>query len=476
MRLAALYVAGAAVAAGVLIYQAYDTAGTLNDRDLNLRAGDIARYVPFDPQHGIRVELPAKLAAAYQAGASADILAVRTADGRVIAAFPPSFGEVVAKWPTPGEDPSYFRLRNFGPESQDYYGLNVSLDSAAGPLSITVARAAGADALVSTLLREFVLDVAWIIPLFVVVTVVVGVLVIRRGLKPIREISEIAATIGPNKTDIRLSDTNLPTEVVPLVGAVNRALDRLEQGFAVQRRFTANAAHELRTPLAIITAALDAMEGNGDLTKLKSDVARMNRLVEQLLRVARLDAIALDTSDTVDLRAIAGDVVAAIAPWALAQGRKVALAAPDQPVPVRGNEHAIGDAIRNLIENAIVHSPPRIEVGVSVHAGGSVSVLDHGPGIAPEDREAIFQRFWRGKGAASNGAGLGLAIVREIMNAHRGSVGVEAGPNGGAIFTLSFAARDGPPAAAGIRIDASSNIGSDHRQREPLFLRGAPDG
>jgi len=461
VRLAALYVVAAALAAGFLIYQAYDTAGTLNDRDLNLRAGDIARYATSDPQRGIRLDLPAKLAAAYELGSSADIFAVRTADGAVIAASPPSFGEVVAKWPAPGDDPSYFRLRNFGPESQDYYGLSVGLDSAAGPLSITVARATGADALVSTLLREFVLDVAWVIPLFVIVALAVGVFVIRSGLKPIREISEIAATIGPDKTDIRLSDRNLPTEVAPLVGAVNRALDRLERGFAVQRSFTANAAHELRTPLAIITAALDAMEGDGELAKLRSDVARMNRLVEQLLRVARLDAVALDTSDTVDLKEIAADVVATMAPWALAQGRTVALAGPDLPVHVRGNQHAIGDAIRNLIENAIVHSPPRTEVGVRVGAEGSVSVLDHGSGISPADRDVIFQRFWRGKGAASNGAGLGLAIVREIMNAHRGSVTVDAAPNGGANFTLCFAARDGPAGAAEIGKTSKTSRGQD---------------
>jgi signal transduction histidine kinase len=301
-------------------------------------------------------------------------------------------------------------------------GLSVTLESAAGPVAVSLARAKGADVLASALLREFIADVAWIIPLLVFVTVGIGILVIRRGLEPIREISQIAARIGPAATHIRLSDKDLPAEITPLVAAVNRALDRLEQGFAVQRKFTANAAHELRTPLAIITAMLDAMEGNGELAKLRSDVARMNRIVEQLLRVARLDAVALDVSGTVDLKDVASEVVATLAPWALAQDRMIAFAGPDRPVPIKGNKHAIGDAIRNLVENAVVHSPPRCEVAVNVEAAGRVSVLDRGPGIPSEQRELIFERFWRGKGTASNGAGLGITIIREIMKANRSSI------------------------------------------------------
>jgi signal transduction histidine kinase len=439
VRLAAVYLMATALAVGIIIYRAYDTAGTLNDRELSLRAQDLARAVSIDASGHPRLDLPAKLSAAYAAAAGADIFAIRGPDGSVIAAAPAGFAERVAGWPAASDDPSYFRIGNVVAGSPDYYGLSLAVDSAAGLLSISVAREAGSDALVTSLLREFVVDLAWVIPILVIVTLAIGVLAIRHGLEPVRAASAMAAAIGPSATAVRLPEGNLPSEISPLVAAVNRALDRLEQGFAVQRQFTANAAHELRTPLAIVTAALEAMDGDGELDKLRSDVARMNRLVEQLLRVARLDAVALDVSGTVDLGDVAAAAVSTMAPWAVAQGRSVALAAAAAPVLVRGNAHAIADAVRNLVENAVVHSPAGAEVVVSVLCDGGVSVADRGAGVAAEHRERIFERFWRGKGGPAQGAGLGLAIVREIVKAHRGTIMVEDNPGGGAVFTLGFA-------------------------------------
>jgi signal transduction histidine kinase len=438
VRLAALFIIGSAALVGVLVWRAYATAGTLADRELSLRAADLAQYVEAQPDGMARLALPPSLREAYGAAPDADIFAIRGRDGRLIAAMPDAFGAVAARWPATSDDPSYFRLPGLAGKTQDYYGLGISLDSAAGPLSIWVARAAGATALVHSLLEEFVLDIAWVIPLFMLLALGVAILAIRSTLRPIREVSEIAASIGPGTTSVRLPQASLPSEIVPLVSAVNRALGRLEQGFAVQRQFTANAAHELRTPLAIITGALENLEPNREVGKLKIDVARMNRLVEQLLSVARLDAIALDVSGTVDLNDVAHQAVATLAPWALAQGRALAFVGADRPVGVSGNAYAIDDAIRNLIENAVAHAPPRTEVTVSTRAEGSIDVSDHGPGVPREDRERIFERFWRGRAAPAHGAGLGLAIVAEIMKAHGGSAKVDTGPNGGAVFTLVF--------------------------------------
>ena len=441
VRLAALYVAATAIAVGILVYQAYETADSLNDRELSLRAADLARHVVVDADGAARLDLPPALAAGYNAAGDIDIFAIRGTTEKILAASPLAFGEIAAKWPDATEEPSYFHLKDFGSERRDYYGLTIRQSSPAGPLSVSVARAAEGDILVHSLLREFVFDIGWVVPLLVVVTLMVGVLAIRSAFTPITEVSQLAAAIGPDATSIRLPDKNLPSEITPLVTAVNHALDRLEQGFDLQRRFTANAAHELRTPLAIITAALDAIEGNGEIAKIKSDVARMNRLVDQLLRVARLDAVALDISNDVDLNDVAAEIVGAMAPWSLARKRSIALHANDVPVIVRGNRYAIGDAIRNLVENAVAHSPPKGDVTVTTGANRSVSVTDRGPGIPAEHKKHIFERFWRGSGPGSPGAGLGLAIAMEIMTAHQGTITFDHNPGGGAIFTLRFPGR-----------------------------------
>ena len=285
------------------------------------------------------------------------------------------------------------------------------------------------------MLKDFARDITWAILLFALAVLAVGIWSIRRGFAPLRAVSARAATIGPEATGVRLSGDGLPSELLPLVAGFNQALDRLERGLTLQREFTANAAHQLRTPLAILTAQLDQLADGPSVQLLRGDAARMNRLVEQLLRVARLDGLP-PSQDVVELNALAAKAVRGLAAWAIGRKRMIGLDGPDQPVWVSGQPDAVEDALRNLIENAVVYSPPQTEVTVTVLPEGAVSIADHGPGISEQDRPRVFERFWRGRAAQGAGAGLGLAIVAQVATAHDGSVDVGETPGGGATFTL----------------------------------------
>jgi signal transduction histidine kinase len=436
LQLAVVILIATTLVVGIILYQGYQAADELGNEQLLARANELARYVTLESGGEARLNLPPRLEYVYQSAAATDLFLIQDDKGHTIAVAPREFGGGSSELPTHDGTPRYFRLEQFGPNEEDYYGLHIRLDSGAGPVQVTVAHTSDADALANALLRAFVRRVAWVIPMFAAATLAIGVWSIRRGLQPVLAVSERAAEISPTAIAVRLPAENVPSEIQPLVNAVNKALDRLEQGFVVQRQFTANAAHELRTPLAILTAALDNLDHSSGLEKLRHDAARMNRLVDQLLRVARLDAIPLDVRETTDLGAAIAGVVEYLAPWAVAQGRSIGFEWPDRTVRVHGNADALVDAVKNLIENAVCHTPVGTEVTVCVSQDGTISVADHGPGVAVEDRPHICNRFWRGPHERGPGAGLGLAIVAEVVRAHNATLEIADVPGGGALFAM----------------------------------------
>lgn len=176
----------------------------------------------------------------------------------------------------------------------------------------------------------------------------------------------------------------------------------------------------------------------------------MSRIVSQLLEIAELDTLVLDPGETADLRAVCAEVVGSIAPYALAQQKDIALRGTDGPVRVKGNAEMLQRAIFNLAENAIKYTADATSVDVEVHEDGSVQVRDCGPGIAPAEQGLVFQRFWRGdrQRHRTDGAGLGLSIVRGVVDDHDATIKVENLPSGGAQFTLSFHLAKAEPATA----------------------------
>jgi signal transduction histidine kinase len=257
----------------------------------------------------------------------------------------------------------------------------------------------------------------------------------QRGLEPLLRAADFAAKINMNSIDQRIPKENIPTEALPLVQAVNEALERLDAGAARQRRFAANAAHELRTPVAILRARIDALPEA--TPELKYDVRRIQTVVDQLLIAARLGELGAPPDVASDVVGIVRALVADYAPLVIANHKEIEFNGPPGPLLVRGDSRSIECAIANLIDNAIRAEPSGGAVLVRVEPGCVIEVVDHGSGVPAELREMIFEPFWRGA-ESSPGTGLGLAIVRETMTALGGSVAIGDTPGGGATFKISL--------------------------------------
>ena len=295
------------------------------------------------------------------------------------------------------------------------------------------------DVIVDDIVADFFKRVGWITLPVLLSLLAIDIVIFRRALRPLLNASELAKKINPRRTDIRLPIEQMPKEILPLVQAVNQALDRLEAGFRVQREFTADAAHELRTPLTILRSRVDTVADRGTSKALHKDIEGMARIVNQLLDIAELETLSIDPLEKADLHAICAEVAEFAAPLALAQGKNIALSDSDAAVWVNGNPEMLSRAIRNLVENAINYSPPGTTVEIVVEDSGMVRVLDEGPGIKEDERELIFQRFWRRDRRRTEGAGLGLSIVQRIADTHAATISVENRPTGGATFSLRFA-------------------------------------
>ncbi len=209
-------------------------------------------------------------------------------------------------------------------------------------------------------------------------------------------------------------------EVAGVAESFNRAASRIEELVKAHKMLLANASHELRTPLTRLRMGIELLKEKADPARkadLEQDIAELDQLIDEILLSSRLDAMdRLDRTEPVDLLALAAEEGAHY------EGASVA----GTPVMVQGDARLLRRLIRNLLENAKRHGAPPIEVAVAAEpAAATLAVSDHGPGIADADRARIFEPFFRKAGSASTGAGLGLALVRQIARRHGGDVTVE---------------------------------------------------
>ncbi|MBN9428623.1 MAG: two-component sensor histidine kinase [Burkholderiales bacterium] len=263
---------------------------------------------------------------------------------------------------------------------------------------------------------------------------------IGQSLRPVERVASELRNRDATRLD-PVSEAELPTEIEPMVRSMNGLLERLRRAFAAQRAFVADAAHELRTPIAalklqagLLGRAQDDQARAEALTQLNAGIDRSAHLVGQLLTLARSepDARAPD-GGPIDLAAIAGGAVAEMTPLAESRQATIAFSAPDS-APMAGDGRGLHSLVRNLIDNALTHSPPGVRVQVAIERGErelTLCVDDDGPGIPTDERERVFNRFYRRAPGERDGSGLGLAIVKAVVERHRGSIELAQSPLGG---------------------------------------------
>ena len=284
------------------------------------------------------------------------------------------------------------------------------------------------------------------VPLALVLCVAGGYLMAGRALNPIAALASSLAAIQPDDLRGRLSAPPVRDEIGHLIEVINALLDRLERASATERRFASDAAHELRTPLAVLRSGLEVAltrdrspeENRAALENAHREVVALCRIAEELLMLARLNGEAAIVREPVDLAAIVDEVSGTVEPLAAAKGIELT-AGVAGPLTIDGSATHLRRLVINLVDNALKFTPSGGRVAVSLASEDGRAVLrvaDTGPGIEEKDLPLIFERFFRGAHANSDGSGLGLSLCREIARLHGGQITASNRAGGGSEFVV----------------------------------------
>jgi len=439
-----LLIAIIAAAAGVLLslsVQLQADEQELRQRSLRLAAEYIARHLEFDGDGGIRLpSVPGSSWAMF--GYPALVL---DRHGRLLYRRPDDidpavFGRLAEERLLPSERHGAEAVRYFRIVLGDERIIGAALNSGSGDAerTIVVFKDENApDVLIDDIVRAFPYrSLEVLMPAFGLL-LLAGIWIVRRRTRPVAEVAAIAETIGPYALDLRLPERGLPGEVLPIVRAINLALGRLEQGAGQQREFLRRAAHQLRTPLTVLSARAAGLGDSEVARQLLGDVEEIARLLTQLLELNEIDALPDSNKKVADLSAVAVVVHDAFVATAARRACSIVLTATEEAVLVHGDPNLIEVAARNLVENALEHSPTGGSIELRIRADATLSVADDGPGIAEEMRQTIFEPFQSGD-ANSPRAGLGLTIVQRIAKRCGATVSVDSKATAGATFTMQF--------------------------------------
>lgn len=360
------------------------------------------------------------------------------ADGRVLADQNGAMLAALSPWRFPNSDTQDFWFRRLDGTAWMNVAGGVHLERPAGELWVEVVTFGDpAGAHVGIFARELVSDV-WM-PMIALIALMLGVaiLTVRSALAPLVQAAHKADTLAVLERNERLDVERLPREAASLAAAINRLLDRVAELVTLQRQFLARAAHELRTPLSIMLLELGRSEGPR-IARLQTDVGVMSDMVDRLLTLAKLESAGKPEFSEIDLGEAAKGIAQSMADWALQSNHRIEVRA-NGPSMIRADRFALREAIRNLIENAVKHTPAGAKIEVETGPGPRISVDDAGSGIDEADYGKLLEPFARGSTKAE-GSGLGLAIVAQAVALHRAELKISRSPLGGARFEIIFPA------------------------------------
>ncbi|QTJ71039.1 HAMP domain-containing histidine kinase (plasmid) [Rhodococcus sp. ZPP] len=422
------------LAGGALLFVLYRTLEHSARGAADSRAHQIIEQLHTQPPQELD---PSLLATDGQIGA----IQILDNHGNVLATSTGIPSSPVLASPLPPGESAYLGNLHFG-HDRDYWVAAHGTMSPNGPVTVVT----GADREpVEGVLATVAALLAIGAPIVVGFAAAATYRLIGAALRPVERIRARVAAISTDQLDERVPVPAARDEIADLAVTMNSMLARLEAGHLAQRRFVSDASHELRSPLATITAALELAQSRPDLIdtalvdeSLLPEARRMHALLEDLLLLARADEDSL-THLRVDVDI--DDLI--LAERARLRGLPgIAVAAAVDPVRVAGDPEQLARLVRNLVDNAVRHAHTRIALACRRCEGSAViEVVDDGPGIAPADRARIFERFVRldtPRTRASGGSGLGLAIAAEIVAAHHGSIEVRDHEGGGAHFVVTL--------------------------------------
>jgi signal transduction histidine kinase len=398
---------------------------------LQAQAEAVAGGLRKDPRTGWTVELNAALQPIFATGYDGRAYTVLDQSGRPVAAS--LFGSPALASAAP-------RKAEMAPfETRAVVGVSLPISVGGRQLWVVVTQDQNRPGVIlDDVIRTFLLRYLIVLLPLLLLLPAANSLMARRLVAAVKSASQQAAAIDARTLYVRLAETDLPTEIVPLVRAINNLVERLGSSFKQQDEFSANVAHELRTPLATLQLKLEAVGENEVREQLRRQVERLSHVLSQLRDLASLEGLGEDAMERLDLNALTLRVVGEMAPEVIARQHNIEVGGDGEPVFVTGNAALIELALRNLIDNAVRHTPPGVRIEVIPSGDGSLAVNDNGPGVVSENLDLLVRRFWRADQERSDSAGIGLSIVQRIAEVHRGSLAISNRDPNGTSFVMRF--------------------------------------